>query len=268
MKLLGDIISNNSKKELLWGIIPPALFLIALAIVYFGGFDDTLFFAINSLSPVTGEILWENITILGDGLVIAAFLFPFIRKNPQLVWAGLLAIIFATIFTHSLKANIDAYRPLKALGEEAVNLVGPAYHHNSFPSGHTTVAFAVIGVFALFAKNNAAKVFLLISAAIIGMSRIVVGIHFPVDVLAGACGGWLAAWISCNLSARWKWGYTGIGFKLLALLSLASVITLLIMNHTKYDNAIYLHKTIAVVTLVIGSIELYKVFKPTGRKLA
>jgi undecaprenyl-diphosphatase len=63
----------------------------------------------------------------------------------------------------------------------------PAPHDPSFPSGHTTVAFACATVLSYFAPKLAPVLFLL--ALAIGFSRIYVGVHYPLDVLGGAALG-------------------------------------------------------------------------------
>ncbi len=101
--------------------------------------------------------------------------------------AGLASPIFKMLFSRP--------RPLLAIYD--VRVVGDPLFTNSFPSGHTATAFAVA---------IAATVFLprlrwawLAYAAMIGLSRVYVGAHFPFDVVGGAliglCVGWLSAWI-------------------------------------------------------------------------
>jgi undecaprenyl-diphosphatase len=63
----------------------------------------------------------------------------------------------------------------------------------SFPSAHATNAFAQAMLFAFFYRQFAVWFFSL--AFLIGFSRIYVGVHYPSDVLAGACLGMLVAWI-------------------------------------------------------------------------
>ena len=60
----------------------------------------------------------------------------------------------------------------------------------SFPSGHTTVAFAV--AFALAGQGNWLGSLHLGLACAIGMSRVYLGAHYPLDVGVGACIGSLA----------------------------------------------------------------------------
>jgi membrane-associated phospholipid phosphatase len=63
----------------------------------------------------------------------------------------------------------------------------------SFPSGHTTVAFAAATVFAMEYRNRPiVPVIAYTSATIIGLSRITENKHWATDVLAGAAVGYLA----------------------------------------------------------------------------
>ena len=83
----------------------------------------------------------------------------------------------------------------------------------SFPSGHSmqsTIVYATLGaLLARFAKRRATQV-LPIAAAVaiaflVGVSRLVLGVHYPSDVLAGWAAGaaWAAAsWIVVDSLAR------------------------------------------------------------------
>lgn len=62
---------------------------------------------------------------------------------------------------------------------------------SSFPSGHTSMSFACAYVISRLAPRL--TVFVYVLAALIGFSRIYVGVHFPLDVLAGAVAGLLVA---------------------------------------------------------------------------
>lgn len=64
--------------------------------------------------------------------------------------------------------------------------------NSSFPSGHTTVAFAAATVFAMEYKNNPLIPIISYSAAtLIGLSRITENKHWATDILAGAALGFL-----------------------------------------------------------------------------
>jgi undecaprenyl-diphosphatase len=62
---------------------------------------------------------------------------------------------------------------------------------SSFPSGHTSTSFACAYVISRLAPRLTIPVFVL--AALIGFSRIYVGVHYPLDVVAGAIFGLIVA---------------------------------------------------------------------------
>jgi undecaprenyl-diphosphatase len=63
----------------------------------------------------------------------------------------------------------------------------------SFPSGHAMIAFAAATSVWLSGYRRVG-VFLFLLALIVAISRVLVGVHYPSDVLAGAVLGWLCAW--------------------------------------------------------------------------
>jgi undecaprenyl-diphosphatase len=77
-------------------------------------------------------------------------------------------------------------------------LVDSRYH--SFPSGHTTTAFAVAA--ALTAAVPARRRTWLAVAAGIGASRLLLNAHFLSDILAGAVIGWWAGTLGIRLVDR------------------------------------------------------------------
>lgn len=61
----------------------------------------------------------------------------------------------------------------------------------SFPSDHAAAAFAI--AVAVFAFSRRAGGALLAVAVLIAVSRVALGVHYPVDVLAGAAVGAVSA---------------------------------------------------------------------------
>lgn len=74
-------------------------------------------------------------------------------------------------------------------------IVNQLVEHNpmeaSFPSGHTTVMFAL--AFSLLFVNRKWGIVYLIIALISALARVVVGVHFPFDILGGILVGFLSA---------------------------------------------------------------------------
>ena len=70
----------------------------------------------------------------------------------------------------------------------------------SFPSGHTCASFAAAyGIAKTMGKKWA---WVYIPAALVALSRLHVGVHFPTDVLAGAAVGTICAAVMCRVRAK------------------------------------------------------------------
>jgi undecaprenyl-diphosphatase len=70
----------------------------------------------------------------------------------------------------------------------------------SFPSGHATTSFAAAAAVAILVPRLRVPAFAL--AALVGFSRIYLGVHFTVDVLCGAALGTLIG-LTIALFAKW-----------------------------------------------------------------
>jgi undecaprenyl-diphosphatase len=70
-------------------------------------------------------------------------------------------------------------------------------HDPPFPSDHATAAFAI--AVAVFFFNRRLGVVFLLAASAIAFSRVLIAMHYPSDVLAGALTGTVAAIAVCTL---------------------------------------------------------------------
>lgn len=90
-----------------------------------------------------------------------------------------------------LKPLIDRTRPYYVLGYTPLI---PPVGDPSFPSGHTSASFAAAT--AIYAINKKWGIAAYIFAAVMGFSRLYLGVHFPTDVVCGAMVGIGAAkWV-------------------------------------------------------------------------
>lgn len=90
-----------------------------------------------------------------------------------------------------IKQLVERERPFTSVGP-SVNVRGPAFDGLSFPSGHTTTAFATAILLAAFLPKRWRPV-PIVWAVIVGVARIYYGEHNALDVVAGAAMGTLFA---------------------------------------------------------------------------
>ena len=227
----------------------PVLAIAGFVVLNAAGLNETLFFSINRVSTVTGETVWQWLTILGDGLVALVLVLPFLRRRPDLVWAAVLAAVLTGLYVRALKEPVAALRPAAVLAPERFVAIGAPLKYNSFPSGHTATIFALAGVLSLHIANRGAFWLLFFAATAIGLSRVAVGAHWPVDVLGGAFGGWLAALLGTWLAARWRWGVGASGQRFLVTLLVLCAVGLLVWPNRDYPAAVWPQRIIAMLCL-------------------
>ena len=135
-----------------------------------------------------------NTGMLFIALGVLLLLFkPTRRAGLSALCAMLIGFIVVNL---TIKPLVSRPRPWLAI-EDFVNLV-PEHDPNSFPSGHTNAAFAFALAVCMSAPKKWMKVSAVCAAAVMGLSRLYVGVHFPSDVLAGAVIGSL-----CGLLGAW-----------------------------------------------------------------
>jgi undecaprenyl-diphosphatase len=162
--------------------------------------DERAFLAIHEGlgTPALDEIM-RAFTHLGDGLTLGVVLLACafigdragLRGRVVFLAAGVLS---GAIVVHAAKWATGRPRPIPIFAERMKQgvvthrIVGaPPRGSQSWPSGHAQAAFgAALVLGELFRRLRWP---LLAAAALVALSRIYVGAHFPLDVLAGAAIG-------------------------------------------------------------------------------
>jgi membrane-associated phospholipid phosphatase len=236
----------------------PLLALLGLVALIASGVNQRVFLALNAIGPATSDALWANITVLGDTAVALALCLLLWRRRPDLIWALAIGGVFAAAWVHGLKPLFDMPRPPALLGD-AVNLIGPVYTVRAFPSGHATTSFFIGGLFALGLGSRFGYAAALAMALAAAVSRSVVGAHWPIDLLGGAFGGWLAAMAALALARRFPapgrtpWIQWGLG------LLLAGCAVALVAGHDGgYPQASWFTRGIGVIALAAAAAALWK----------
>jgi membrane-associated phospholipid phosphatase len=169
--------------------------------------DELIFFSQNRTA--TANFIFSTTNYLGEAYLYIIFCLIFILyKNWIKAILFLLTGLTAMIFSQILKNYFGHERPIIYFNEivkqpdALIPVPGVEFvssYTSSFPSGHTTAAFALFGMLALFTPKSTQKTFWLIPAALAGTSRIYLGHHFLEDVLAGAVLGSLIAFVLFTL---------------------------------------------------------------------
>jgi undecaprenyl-diphosphatase len=151
--------------------------------------DRRIFEALYEAVPTWVAVPITHLGSIGGVWVLAAV--ALIVVGPQLnrrTGAALLGAIACNslVVDFALKRTVQRVRPWKVLEVELHDTwMNPDGY--SFPSGHAATAFAAAWV--LGARFPRARWPLLGVATLIALSRVVVGAHWPSDVLVGAAVG-------------------------------------------------------------------------------
>jgi membrane-associated phospholipid phosphatase len=179
------------------GVSVFALLIVVYCQYGLAQFNQAAFLVLNHLSPSIDPHIWSGLTLLGDTSVLWPMLLPFMWRRPRAVFSALLAIPVGGILSVALKHLFNAARPAAFSESLDITIIGPVLTGNSFPSGHTITAFAAACAIILTLEEvppfqRRVMVGLAwVLAVLVGLSRVMVGAHWPYDIMAGACVGWL-----------------------------------------------------------------------------
>ena len=144
-------------------------------------FEDTLRFFSIYAEVIFGVFL--------AGVFLAQGRWRSVRARHGVVAAALASVVGLEA-AHVISGLWDRPRPYEAYPEIA-HLFVAASPDPSFPSDHATVAFAI--AVSILLRTRRLGLVALAMAITVALSRVVVGTHYPSDVLAGALLGTLAA---------------------------------------------------------------------------
>lgn len=149
---------------------------------------------LNPVSVFTAEYM-----IYALGLSLVLFWFSRTRKNRQMVIYAVMAFLIAEIFGKLAGLLYYNNQPFAELS--GVNQLIERSVNNSFPSDHTILFFSICFTY-WFMHHNKAKWLWPVLAVCVGISRILVGVHYPGDVAVGALLGVGSAWLVNGLAYK------------------------------------------------------------------
>lgn len=178
----------------------------------FAGFDASVTLAVHKLYEIAGGFFtpfMEAVSFLGKGgicLIILSLLLILFKKTRRFGTAMLLGLAIGALFTNLfLKIAVARPRPYadeSSLFHQLWLIMGQHTESDkSFPSGHTTAAFAsMVPVFLVGRKRISWTA--LIFAFLMGISRIYLVVHYPSDVLGGLVVGVIAGIVGTLIAKK------------------------------------------------------------------
>lgn len=190
---------------------------------WLGGGDYFLLKLLNvDLASRAGDIFSLWITSLNkDPLFLAAVLgltvgwayyrYSWHFAKPLLITCAAVALADAAAY-RGIKSWVDRPRPIHNLEiSQWLRPVGDA-HGASFPSNHATNMFAAAFILSAFFPRG--RYYFYTFAALVALSRVTLGVHYPSDILGGAVLGTVIAafvtWVTRKRASLWNMNSSSI----------------------------------------------------------
>ena len=159
--------------------------------------DTKLFYALNDLAGKSE--LWDRVFIFAGNysiIIFSAVLLLYFFINRRAFWFAVFsAALSRGILTEIIRYFYNRPRPFVVLENVRV-LIEKNAQEPSFPSGHAALLFAIAFAVLLFNKKHGLILF--IAAVFFTLVRVIVGVHYPLDI----AGGLLIAAFSVALVRR------------------------------------------------------------------
>ncbi len=110
------------------------------------------------------------------------------------LFAGTLAWVIAW----TIKSVFPTHRPFELNGKEVFVVI--PLTNGGFPSGHTAAAFAI--AVTIWNHDKKMGIIYVLSAVLVGISRVLANVHYPVDIIAGSLLGILTSQVVRKIHFR------------------------------------------------------------------
>lgn len=145
--------------------------------------------------PVADAFFTAYTTLGNMGLcwIVLSVAMLCVKRTRKAGIAGLFGLLLGFLCTNvTIKPLVARVRPWLVV--EGLTALVAEHDPHSFPSGHTCASFAAALAWRPYLPKRWGNT-ALVCAALMGFSRLYVGVHFPTDVLCGALIGALCGWM-------------------------------------------------------------------------
>ena len=254
-------MTDRNLENAAWTWAPPLAFAAIFLALWGTGTNEAWFHRLNGWSGATGTQVWAGITIFGDALVLLALALPILWYRPHWAWGLLVAAIVTTALTHSFKPWLDLPRPAAVLGADAITIIGPELRAKAMPSGHAAAALTLAGALVPLMKGRATRSLLLVFAVLVALSRVVVGAHWPMDVMAGGLIGWLSGVISLRLMGDRAWMTNRVAVGVLAVAFTGCAVALF-LTRTGYPGTYGIQVVVGIACIGFAALIVRQIREP------
>lgn len=151
--------------------------------------------SIQTIISPFGDIFFQIVTMTGEEyfyIIAAAIIFWCINK--KFGYKLGFALLTSTIVNIALKEVVNAVRPIGVPGIRSIRLETAT--GQSFPSGHTQGATTFWTSCIIKIKRKWIYIVGIIAIILVGISRLYLGLHYPIDVIGGIVIGLICVYIS------------------------------------------------------------------------
>ena len=206
--MMASAVLLNSVGALCIGVVTILHYAMrVMGITSLSGLDISFFFSLNA---------WAGQTALGDAIItffaatsgfILLFIFLFViilshissRQKIYRIFVGGISMLVSRYGVTELIRFLHP-RPRPFISYQVHQLI--VEHGNSFPSGHASFFFALSA--AVFCWNKRLGICFFVVSILMGIARVMAGVHYPSDIIAGMVVGIASAWLVTYVLSMYK----------------------------------------------------------------
>lgn len=244
--------------------LPRRWVVVALALVVLGWtvqqtpLNTTWMLAINGAGWLP-DAVWASATMMAFGWA-ALILVCAPDRSVEGGRAMLLAFVVGGLLSYGVKAALAYPRPGLVFPEGVLHFIGsPVLRSGSMPSGHAMAALSIGALWVALSRQHGYRpgreAVLWSLAALMALSRVAVGAHWPSDVLVGSGLGLLVAWGSWQAQIRWCRGPRAMSPVLVAVVELSAGAAAFTVREG-YPQAVWLQWALGALALGSATLRL------------